>query len=75
MLSLIRTKQYHYIKAVSSSSSFDLPIDLKDYLSRRFARGSIDHELQSIIRDNVYVRTVPCTTRLPKPNEVKAFLE
>ena len=72
VLNLIRKQQYHCIKAVSSSSSFGLPIDLKEYLSRRFVRASIDHELQSTIRDNVYVRTVPCTTRLPKPNEVSS---
>ena len=70
VLNLIRKQQYHCIKAVSSSSSFGLPIDLKEYLSRRFVRASIDHELQSTIRDNIYIRTVPCTTRLPKPNEV-----
>ena len=70
VLNLIRKQQYHFIRAVSSSSSFGLPIDLKEYLSRRFVRASIDHELQSTIRDNIYIRTVPCTTRLPKPNEV-----
>lgn len=73
VLNLIRKQQYHCIKAVSSSSSFGLPIDLKEYLSRRFVRASIDHELQSTIRDNIYVRTVPCTTRSPKPNEVSFF--
>ncbi|KAI5093855.1 membrane-associated guanylate kinase, WW and PDZ domain-containing protein 2 isoform X2 [Silurus meridionalis] len=44
--------------------------DLKLYLSLRFQKGSIDHELQQIIRDNLYLRTVPCTTRPPKEGEV-----
>ena len=36
--------------------------DLRKYLGTRFARGSIDHELQQTIRDNLYMRTVPCKT-------------
>ncbi|XP_058272821.1 membrane-associated guanylate kinase, WW and PDZ domain-containing protein 2a isoform X14 [Hemibagrus wyckioides] len=44
--------------------------DLKLYLSLRFQKGSLDHELQQIIRDNLYLRTVPCTTRPPKEGEV-----
>lgn len=70
VLNLIKKQQYHFIKAVSSSSSFGLTIDLKEFLSKRFVRASIDHELQSTIRDNIYMRTVPFSTRSPKPNEV-----
>ncbi|XP_030623627.1 membrane-associated guanylate kinase, WW and PDZ domain-containing protein 2a [Chanos chanos] len=44
--------------------------DLRHYLSLRFQKGSLDHELQQIIRDNLYLRTVPCTTRQPKEGEV-----
>ncbi|XP_054608752.1 membrane-associated guanylate kinase, WW and PDZ domain-containing protein 2a isoform X5 [Dunckerocampus dactyliophorus] len=33
--------------------------DLCRYLSLRFQKGSVDHELQQIIRDNLYLRTVP----------------
>ncbi|XP_041935593.1 LOW QUALITY PROTEIN: membrane-associated guanylate kinase, WW and PDZ domain-containing protein 2a [Alosa sapidissima] len=44
--------------------------DLRRYLSLRFQKGSLDHELQQIIRDNLYLRTVPCTTRQPKEGEV-----
>ncbi|XP_069484132.1 membrane-associated guanylate kinase, WW and PDZ domain-containing protein 2 isoform X3 [Ambystoma mexicanum] len=44
--------------------------DLRRYLNLRFQKGSVDHELQQIIRDNLYLRTVPCTTRLPKEGEV-----
>ncbi|XP_058481629.1 membrane-associated guanylate kinase, WW and PDZ domain-containing protein 2a isoform X4 [Solea solea] len=44
--------------------------DLRHYLNLRFQKGSVDHELQQIIRDNLYLRTVPCTTRRPKEGEV-----
>ncbi|CAL9682844.1 unnamed protein product [Knipowitschia caucasica] len=44
--------------------------DLRHYLSLRFQKGSVDHELQQIIRDNLYLRTIPCTTRQPKEGEV-----
>uniref|UniRef100_A0AAR2JRM4 Membrane-associated guanylate kinase, WW and PDZ domain-containing protein 1 n=1 Tax=Pygocentrus nattereri TaxID=42514 RepID=A0AAR2JRM4_PYGNA len=44
--------------------------DLRRYLNLRFQKGSLDHELQQIIRDNLYLRTVPCTTRQPKEGEV-----
>uniref|UniRef100_A0A9J7ZPU7 Membrane-associated guanylate kinase, WW and PDZ domain-containing protein 1 n=1 Tax=Cyprinus carpio carpio TaxID=630221 RepID=A0A9J7ZPU7_CYPCA len=44
--------------------------DLRHYLNLRFQKGSLDHELQQIIRDNLYLRTVPCTTRQPKEGEV-----
>uniref|UniRef100_A0A4W4HLA2 Membrane-associated guanylate kinase, WW and PDZ domain-containing protein 1 n=1 Tax=Electrophorus electricus TaxID=8005 RepID=A0A4W4HLA2_ELEEL len=44
--------------------------DLRRYLSLRFQKGSLDHELQQNIRDNLYLRTVPCTTRQPKEGEV-----
>ncbi|XP_053207275.1 membrane-associated guanylate kinase, WW and PDZ domain-containing protein 3-like [Panonychus citri] len=67
---LIHNKPLVDIKAVSSSSSFGLPIDLREYLSRQFARGSVDHDLQITIRDNVYMKTIPCTTRLPRSDEI-----
>ncbi|XP_045065640.1 membrane-associated guanylate kinase, WW and PDZ domain-containing protein 2-like isoform X1 [Coregonus clupeaformis] len=44
--------------------------DLRHYLNLRFQKASVDHELQQIIRDNLYLRTVPCTTRQPKEGEV-----
>ena len=37
-----------------------LPKDLRQYLASRFPKGSIDHDLQQTIRDNLYLRTVPC---------------
>ncbi|XP_013409201.1 membrane-associated guanylate kinase, WW and PDZ domain-containing protein 2, partial [Lingula anatina] len=47
-----------------------LPKDLRQYLSTRFQKGSVDHDLQQTIRDNLYLRTVPCTTRVPRPGEI-----
>ncbi|XP_042228565.1 uncharacterized protein LOC121870683 isoform X6 [Homarus americanus] len=44
--------------------------DLRQYLNTRFQKGSVDHELQNTIRDNVYLRTVPVTTRTPRQGEV-----
>ena len=35
--------------------------DLREFLNMRFQKGSTDHELQQIIRSNIYKRTVPCT--------------
>lgn len=70
IIEMLRSSPTHIIKAVSSTASFGLPIDLREYLSRRFVRGSVDHELQALIRDNVYMRTIPCTTRPPRPGEV-----
>lgn len=69
VLNIIRSRPRHVIKSVSSSSSFGLPIDLREYLGRRFVRGSVDHDLQTVIRDNVYLRTIPCTTRPARPME------
>ena len=43
--------------------------DLRQYLNTRFPKGGIDHELQNTIRDNLYLRTVPVTTRPPRPEE------
>jgi hypothetical protein len=34
--------------------------DLRQFLDGRFEKGSIDHDLQQTIRDNLYKRTVPC---------------
>uniref|UniRef100_A0A8C7X4S7 Membrane-associated guanylate kinase, WW and PDZ domain-containing protein 1 n=1 Tax=Oryzias sinensis TaxID=183150 RepID=A0A8C7X4S7_9TELE len=46
------------IKCVKQGGVIDK--DLHHYLSLRFQKGSVDHELQQIIRDNLYLRTVPC---------------
>uniref|UniRef100_A0A8C7RJI9 Membrane-associated guanylate kinase, WW and PDZ domain-containing protein 3 n=1 Tax=Oncorhynchus mykiss TaxID=8022 RepID=A0A8C7RJI9_ONCMY len=47
-----------------------LNTDLRHYLSLQFQKGSLDHKLQQVIRDNLYLRTIPCTTRLPREGEV-----
>ena len=70
VIDLIKSKPLVDVKVVSSSSSFGLPIDLREYLSRRFVRNTVDHDLQATIRDNVYMRTIPCTTRPPKEGEI-----
>jgi len=45
--------------------------DLKAYLSQRFEdKDSVDSLLQCTIRDNLYVRTLPCTTREPRSGEI-----
>ncbi|GFO44024.1 membrane-associated guanylate kinase, ww and pdz domain-containing protein 2-like [Plakobranchus ocellatus] len=56
------------IKTVPATGT--LPKDLSAFLITRFQKGSMDHDLQQIIRDNLYMRTVPCTTRSPRPGEV-----
>lgn len=43
--------------------------DLRQYLNTRFPKGGVDHELQNTIRDNLYLRTVPVTTREPRQEE------
>ncbi|KAH9490587.1 Membrane-associated guanylate kinase, WW and PDZ domain-containing protein 2 [Bulinus truncatus] len=57
------------IKTVPASSG-SLPKELGAFLITRFQKGSVDHDLQQIIRDNLYMRTVPCTTRPARPGEV-----
>nr|XP_023683291.1 membrane-associated guanylate kinase, WW and PDZ domain-containing protein 3-like isoform X2 [Paramormyrops kingsleyae] len=47
-----------------------LNTDLRHYLSLQFQKGSLDHKLQQTIRDNLYLRTIPCTTRQPRDGEV-----
>lgn len=63
---------------VNNSNGFSLSVvvvtggltkDLREYLTTRFAKGSVDHELQTTIRDNLYLRTVPVTTRPRRPGE------
>lgn len=31
--------------------------------------GSVDNDLQNMVRDNLYLRTLPCTTRAPRDGE------
>ncbi|XP_071333150.1 membrane-associated guanylate kinase, WW and PDZ domain-containing protein 3 isoform X2 [Trachinotus anak] len=56
------------IKTVSPGST--LCKDLRLYLSKCFTPGSVDSQLQQVIRENLYLRAVPCTTRQPRDGEV-----
>ncbi|XP_069039647.1 membrane-associated guanylate kinase, WW and PDZ domain-containing protein 3-like isoform X2 [Lepisosteus oculatus] len=56
------------IKTVSPGST--LCKDLRLYLSKCFTPGSMDSQLQQVIRENLYLRAVPCTTRLPRDGEI-----
>jgi len=64
--SLSRNGKQIQLKTVKSG----LTKDLRQFLDARFQKGSIDHDLQQTIRDNLYMRTVPCTTRPPRPGEI-----
>ncbi|CAL8275621.1 unnamed protein product [Boreogadus saida] len=44
--------------------------DLRLYLSKCFTPGSVDSQLQQVIRENLYLRAVPCTSRKPRAGEV-----
>ena len=46
-----------------SHFSGSITSDLRQYLNTRFPKGGVDHDLQNTIRDNLYLRTVPVTTR------------
>ncbi|ESO07417.1 hypothetical protein HELRODRAFT_191177 [Helobdella robusta] len=65
----ITTRNRNIITVEHISFEF-LNVDLKKFLSRRFRKNSVDHELQQTIRINVYKRTVPCTTRIRRSDEV-----
>ncbi|KAK5864136.1 hypothetical protein PBY51_001099 [Eleginops maclovinus] len=56
------------IKTVAPGSS--LCKDLRLYLSKCFTPGSVDSQLQQVIRENLYLRAVPCTTRQPRDGEI-----
>uniref|UniRef100_A0A671KUU3 Guanylate kinase-like domain-containing protein n=1 Tax=Sinocyclocheilus anshuiensis TaxID=1608454 RepID=A0A671KUU3_9TELE len=56
------------IKTVSPGST--LCKDLRLYLSKCFTPGSMDSQLQQVIRENLYLRAVPCTTRQPRDSEI-----
>ncbi|XP_055022126.1 membrane-associated guanylate kinase, WW and PDZ domain-containing protein 1 isoform X2 [Boleophthalmus pectinirostris] len=56
------------IKTVPPGSSFCK--DLRLFLSKCFTPGSVDSQLQQVIRENLYLRAVPCTTRQPRVGEI-----
>ncbi|CAF90769.1 unnamed protein product, partial [Tetraodon nigroviridis] len=53
-----------------SSPGSSLCKDLRLYLSKCFTPGSMDSQLQQLIRENLYLRAVPCTTRQPRDGEI-----
>ena len=71
ILSLYHTTICNKILANLLKLSFPgaITTDLRQYLNTRFPKGDVDHELQNTIRDNLYLRTVPVTTRTPRPEE------
>ena len=71
ILSLYYTTICNIILANLLKFSFPgaITTDLRQYLNTRFPKGDVDHELQNTIRDNLYLRTVPVTTRTPRPEE------
>ena len=73
-LSLVSSNSEILIKLISITHIFPffsgaITTDLRQYLNTRFPKGDVDHELQNTIRDNLYLRTVPVTTRTPRPEE------
>ncbi|XP_062397307.1 membrane-associated guanylate kinase, WW and PDZ domain-containing protein 1-like isoform X6 [Sardina pilchardus] len=69
VLTIIKTRKSP-IRFKTVRQGHRLNKDLKHYLSLRFHKSSPDHELQQIIRDNLYRHAVPCTTRPPREGEV-----
>uniref|UniRef100_A0A6G1SQU6 Membrane-associated guanylate kinase, WW and PDZ domain-containing protein 3 n=1 Tax=Aceria tosichella TaxID=561515 RepID=A0A6G1SQU6_9ACAR len=67
---LVESKQFHLLKAVQTKHSHGLTLDLREYLNLSFPKNSKDKQLQNIIRENIYRRTIPCTTRPPRLGEV-----
>lgn len=67
---LLESKSVHLLSAIQTKHSHGLSIDLKQYLSCVFSKNSPDKELQDSIRENIYRRTIPCTTRPPRDGEV-----
>ncbi|KAL7827450.1 hypothetical protein SRHO_G00331680, partial [Serrasalmus rhombeus] len=60
----------HPIRVKTVSPGSTLCKDLRLYLSKCFTPGSMDSQLQQVIRENLYLRAVPCTTRQPRDGEI-----
>ncbi|CAG6021773.1 unnamed protein product [Menidia menidia] len=60
----------HPIRVKTVSPGSTLCKDLRLYLSKCFTPGSVDSQLQQVIRENLYLRAVPCTTRQPREGEI-----
>ena len=66
---LLKSFLYYTNSYLCHCFSGAITTDLRQYLNTRFPKGGVDHELQNTIRDNLYLRTVPVTTRTPRPEE------
>ncbi|XP_061541150.1 membrane-associated guanylate kinase, WW and PDZ domain-containing protein 3 isoform X2 [Phycodurus eques] len=60
----------HPIRIKTVSPGVSLCKDLRLYLSKCFTPSSMDSQLQQLIRENLYLRAVPCTTRQPRDGEI-----
>ncbi|XP_061626778.1 membrane-associated guanylate kinase, WW and PDZ domain-containing protein 1 isoform X2 [Phyllopteryx taeniolatus] len=60
----------HPVRIKTVSPGTTLCKDLRLYLSKCFTPGSVDSTLQQVIRENLYLRAVPCTTRPPRVGEI-----
>ncbi|XP_061666473.1 membrane-associated guanylate kinase, WW and PDZ domain-containing protein 1 [Syngnathoides biaculeatus] len=60
----------HPVRIKTVSPGATLCKDLRLYLSKCFTPGSVDGALQQVIRENLYLRAVPCTTRPPRAGEI-----
>ncbi|CAH8486591.1 unnamed protein product [Dicrocoelium dendriticum] len=58
------------IRACSPSALATGNSTLSSFLAFAFPQNSAEYTLQEKIRENVYQRVVPCTTRLPRADEV-----
>ncbi|VDN42985.1 unnamed protein product [Dibothriocephalus latus] len=58
------------MKLIPLSSLPNSDSRLGPFLSAAFTVGSPEYLLQEVVRDNIYQRVVPCTTRAPRHDEV-----
>ncbi|XP_061760087.1 membrane-associated guanylate kinase, WW and PDZ domain-containing protein 3 [Nerophis ophidion] len=63
----------HPVRIKTASPGATLCKDLRLYLSKCFTPGSVDSQLQQVIRENLYLRGVPCTTRPPRVGEISGI--
>lgn len=57
------------VSLVTVKQNATITKDIRQYLSSRFTKNSVDSELQHQIRENLHMRVVPCTTRSPQEGE------
>ncbi|XP_038638507.1 membrane-associated guanylate kinase, WW and PDZ domain-containing protein 1-like [Scyliorhinus canicula] len=58
------------VRVKTAPQGSQLNSDLRHFLKQVFSKGSADFELQDRIRQNLYIRVVPCTTRAPRDGEI-----